>query len=67
MAEDPLKNREIIFEFFNLGPYTKVTAMDVATLTEGSISGPRGTAETVLKNHALRKLEYVMRKKNLIP
>lgn len=66
MSDEPLKNREIIFEFFNIGPYTKVTAMDVSTLTEGSISGPRSTSEAVLKQNALKKLEYVMRKKGLI-
>lgn len=66
MTDEPLKNREIIFEFFNIGPYTKVTAMDVATLTEGSISGPRGTSEAFLKQNALKKLEYVMRKKGLL-
>ncbi len=64
--DDPLKNREIIFEFFTIGAYAKVTAMDVATLTEGSIQGPRNTPEPILRQNALKKLEYVMRKKGII-
>jgi hypothetical protein len=66
MAEEPLKNREVIFEFFPIGPYMKVTAMDVASLTEVSISGPKGTSEALLKMNALKRLEFVMRKKGLI-
>ncbi|PZO86991.1 MAG: hypothetical protein DI626_05105 [Micavibrio aeruginosavorus] len=66
MSEDPLKNREIIFEFFPIGPYIKVTAMDVASLTEVSISGPKGTSEAMLKQNAVKRLEFVMRKKGLI-
>jgi hypothetical protein len=66
MSEEPLKNREIIFEFFTIGPYAKVNAMDVATLTEASIQGPKATPQPVLQREALKKLEYVMRKKGLI-
>jgi hypothetical protein len=66
MSDQPLKNREIIFEFFPIGPYMKVTAMDVATLTEVSISGPKGTAEAILQQNAVKRLEFVMRKKGLI-
>ena len=66
MAEEPLKNREVIFEFFPIGPYMKVTAMDVTSLTEVSISGPKGTAEATLKYNALKRLDFVMRKKGLI-
>ncbi len=66
MTDEPLKNREIIFEFFPIGPYIKVTAMDVASLTEVSISGPKGTSEAMLKQNAVKRLEFVMRKKGLI-
>lgn len=61
-----LKGREVIFEFFPIGPYVKVTAMDVATLTEISISGPKGTSEAILQQNALKRLEFVLRKKGLI-
>lgn len=66
MTEEPLKNREIIFEFFTLGAYVKVTAMDVASLTEASIQGPRNVSEAVLRQNAMKKLEYVMRRKGII-
>lgn len=66
MSEEPLKNREVIFEYFPIGPYIKVTAMDVATLTEISISGPKGTADAILRQNALKRLEFVMRKNGLI-
>jgi hypothetical protein len=66
MTEDPLKNREVIFEFLPIGPYMKVLAMDVATLTEVSISGPSGTPEFLLQQNALKRLAFVMRKKGLI-
>lgn len=66
MPEEPLKNREVIFEFQPIGIYMKVTAMDVASLTEISINGPVQAGETILRLNALRRLEFVMRKKGLI-
>lgn len=66
MSKGPLSNREIIIEFHPVGNYMKVSAMDTQTLTEVSIQGPvHGTKET-LKNNALKRLEYVMKKKGLI-
>lgn len=64
--DEILKGREVIFEFMPLGPYMKVTAMDTASLTEISISGPKGTTEAILKQNALKRLAFVMRKKGLI-
>lgn len=64
--EDILPGREIIFEFFKIGPYVKVTAMDTRTLTEASISGPASAGEAMLKTNALKRLAYVMKKKGLI-
>lgn len=66
MPEEPLKNREVIFEFFTIGPYVKVNAMDVATLTEASIQGPKNTPEALLQREAVKKLAFVLRKKGLI-
>ena len=66
MTENPLRNREIIFEIVTLGAYAKVTAMDVQTMVEGTIQGPRNTPEPVLRQNALKRLEYMMRKKGLI-
>lgn len=66
MSDEALKNREIIFEFFTIGAYAKVTAMDVATMTEASIQGPVNTPQAILQREATKKLAFVMRKKGLI-
>ncbi|MCC7305452.1 MAG: hypothetical protein IT558_04235 [Alphaproteobacteria bacterium] len=64
--KDALQGREIIIEFHPVGSVVKVSAMDVATLTEASIQGPAGTSEEILKRNAVKRLEYVLRKKGLI-
>ncbi len=66
MAEKLLQGREVIFEFFPSGHYVRVSAMDTKTLTEISVQAPASASEEVLKHHALRRLEYVLKKKNLI-
>ena len=66
MTENPLKNREIIFEFFPLGAYVKVTAMDVATLTEVSVQGAKGATKEYLQSNAMKRLAYVLRKKGIV-
>lgn len=59
-------NRPVIFEFTPVGPYMKVTAMDEATLTEITIQGPVTAPENLLKSQALKRLDYVLKKKGLI-
>lgn len=61
MAEK-MQGREVIFEFRQLGGIVRVSAMDVATMTEISIQGPASAGEEVLKYNALARLEYVLRK-----
>ncbi|MCI5060066.1 MAG: hypothetical protein MRY79_03235 [Alphaproteobacteria bacterium] len=61
-----LAGREIIIEFFPVGQLVKVSAMDSATLTEISIQGPASAGEEVLQRNALKRLEYVLRKKGII-
>lgn len=63
---EALKNREIIIEFIPVGQVVRVSAMDVKTLTEAVISGPATTPKKLLENNALRRLEYVLRKKGLV-
>jgi hypothetical protein len=63
---DPMQNRQVIFEFFPVGAYVRVTAMDTQTLTEVSIQGPANAPEAMLKQNALKRLEYVMRKKGVV-
>lgn len=66
MTDNPLAHREIIFEFFPVGNFVRVTAMDTQTLTEVSIQGPANAPQAMLKSNAMKRLEYVMRKKGLI-
>ncbi len=66
MTDNILRGREIIFEFYPVGNFVKVSAMDVKTMTEISIQGPANAGETMLKLNALKRLEYVMKKKGLI-
>lgn len=58
-----MRPREVIFEFQQIGNSVKVTAFDPATLVEVSIVGPTTATETQLRATALRKLEYVLKKK----
>lgn len=66
MTEDFLKGREIIFQFYPVGAYVRVTAMDAQSLTEVAIQGPRGAPEETLKRNAARRLEFVLKKKGMI-
>ena len=52
---------------YTLGNAVKVTAVDVMTMTEAIFQGPASTPDKLLKRKALKKLEFVMRKKGLIP
>jgi hypothetical protein len=61
-----LKGREIIIEFHPVGQFVKVSAMDVKTLTEISIQGPANAGEEMLKRNALKRLEYVLKKKGFL-
>lgn len=61
-----MKNRDVIIEMFPVGNVVKVSAMDTQTLTEVSIQGPKSAGEETLKRNAIKRLEYVMRKKGLI-
>jgi len=63
---DALKNREVIIEYAPVGNVVKVSAMDTASLTEISISGPASSPQSLLKANALKRLEYVLRKKGII-
>ena len=62
----PLANREVIIEIFPVGQFVKVSAMDTKTLVEVSIQGPASTPETILQRNALKRLEYVLKKKGII-
>jgi len=63
---DGLENREVILEFTPVGNVMRVTAMDTQSLTEIVISGPKSSPQALLKSNALKRLEYVLRKKGII-
>lgn len=67
MTDQPLKNREIIIEFHPVGSVVRVSAMDVKTMTEAITQGPINTPKPILERNALKKLEYVLKKKGIIP
>lgn len=66
MAENLLPGREVIIEFAPVGNVVRVSAMDTKTLTEVVISGPASAGEEMLKRNAVKRLEYVLKKKGLI-
>lgn len=53
----------VIIEFQVVGNVVKVSAIDIRTGIEASIVGPANHPEALLKANALRKLKYVMEKK----
>lgn len=61
-----MKGREILFEYQQIGNIMRVTAMDVATLTEVIVQAPIGGGETVWQRQALARLEYVLKKAGII-
>jgi hypothetical protein len=63
---DALADREVIIETHPYGNVVKVSAFDVVSLTEISIQAPKGTSQDIMNRNALKRLEYVMRKKGLI-
>jgi hypothetical protein len=66
MTDNPFQNRQVLFEISPIGNLVRVTAMDVKTMTEIMIQGPKSAPESTLKTNALKRLEYVMKKKGLL-
>ncbi|MCW5730019.1 MAG: hypothetical protein KIT20_04620 [Alphaproteobacteria bacterium] len=56
--------REILFEFRQIGSSLRVAALDAESGLEVTLVGPAGAGEEALKRLAIRKLEYVRRKKS---
>ncbi|MHA1524638.1 MAG: DUF6898 family protein [Alphaproteobacteria bacterium] len=61
-ASPPVEG-EVYIEFHSVGNVVKVSAVDAATGTEVSIMGPANTARAILERNALRKLAYVLKRK----
>lgn len=66
MNKEILAGREVIIEFMPVGSIVKVSAIDVQSLTEVSIQGPANAGQEMLKRNAMRRLEYVLKKKGLV-
>jgi hypothetical protein len=59
-----LSGREVLIEIVTVGAYAKVAAIDSATGTEVSITGPADAERSTLEAAALRKLEFVLSKRS---
>ena len=53
----------IIYEFIQVGAYVKVSAVDVATGVEVSVTAPASAPVETMKATARRKLDYVLAKR----
>ena len=56
--------QEVLFEFVITGNYVKVIAVDPNSNTEISIVGDSRLSKTVLQRNAIKKLLYVIEKRN---
>lgn len=63
MTNKPPALGEVLIEFHVVGHMVKVSAIDTKTLTEVSIAGPASESREILKATAIRKLQYVLAKK----
>ena len=54
---------EVIIEFYRVGAFVKVSAVDTATFIEVSIVGDPACGEEALKRAVLQKLEYGMERR----
>ncbi len=54
---------DIIIEFYRVGAFVKVSAVDTATFVEVSIVGDPACSEATLKRVVLQKLEYVLERR----
>jgi len=54
--------REILIEIITIGAYAKVVAIDSATGTEISLTGPADADRSTLEAAAVRKLQFVLNK-----
>ncbi len=54
--------REILIEIITIGAYAKIVAIDSATGTEISLTGPADADRSTLEAAAVRKLQFVLNK-----
>jgi hypothetical protein len=56
--------REYLIEYYIVGASVKVTAVDPVTGKEATIVGPANAGRELLKRNAIRKLEYLLTRKD---
>ncbi len=54
---------EVLFEYVRQGAYVKVTALEPETGIEASVVVPASLSQEQMNLQALKKLNYVLRKK----
>ena len=54
---------EVIFEFRRIGAFAKASAIDVASGVEVSITAPASADDATLRQAALRKLEWALKRR----
>lgn len=59
-----MTQREVYFEMRRVGNYVRVVAVDAPTGVEVTVVGDAKAGAEQLKKTALRKLDYVLAKKN---
>ena len=63
MERRTVGGREVLLEFHRMGQYIKVSAIDPVTNVETSIVGSPRVSEQELTRLAVRKLDFVLRKR----
>jgi hypothetical protein len=59
-----VQDEEVLLEFHQIGAVVKVSAVDPVSLTEVCISGPASAGEAALGQAAIRKLRYVLARRD---
>ena len=58
-----INDSRIIIEFIQVGAYVKVSAVDPVSLVEVSIVGDPSASRNTLEHNAIKKLKFVLAKK----
>ncbi len=58
-----INDSQIIIEFIQVGAYVKVSAVDPVSLVEVSIVGDPSASRNTLEQNAIKKLKFVLSKK----
>ena len=62
MCNEKIHLGEVLFEFYRVKNFVKVTAIDPISGIEATMVGSQKYSQSLLKKLAIRKLKYVMAK-----